>query len=65
MRQNLENKIASLSSYLAGVVLALAPVWAFISVWAGSSFGHYTAVRLILEVLLALLALLAISLLLL
>lgn len=53
--------MASLSSYLAGVILVLAPVWAFISVWAGSSFGHYTAVRLILEILLALLALLAIG----
>lgn len=65
MRLDLENKIARLSSYVVGAIIVLAPFWAFVTVWSGSNFGHYTALRLIIEALLALVILAAISLMLL
>lgn len=64
MPKKLENKLANLSSYLAGAVLALAPVWAFVSVWASSFFGHYTLIRLVIELALVVLMLAVASLLL-
>jgi hypothetical protein len=59
----LSNKISGWASWLAAIMLVLAPFWAFISVWLASAIGHYTAIRLVLELLLALLALAAASLL--
>lgn len=65
MSVKLENKIAGVSSYLSALVLVLVPVWAFVSVALASVFGHYTIVRLIIELILALLMLAAACLLLL
>lgn len=54
MMPKLENKIARLSSYVAATIIVLAPFWAFITVWPASNFGHYTALRLFIEILLGL-----------
>lgn len=63
MNAKLENKLANLSSYLAGAVIVLAPIWAFVSVALASVFGHYTIIRLVIELALVVLMLAAASLL--
>jgi hypothetical protein len=50
--------IISFCSVLIAVMLVLLPFHAFLTVWAGSNFGHYEAFRLWIEVLLVPLALL-------
>jgi hypothetical protein len=54
-------KVVSLTSKiaagLAAAILVLAPFWASASVWLASGVGHYTAIRLALEVLLLLMML--------
>ncbi|HEX5394989.1 MAG TPA: O-antigen ligase family protein [Candidatus Saccharimonadales bacterium] len=46
------NKLALWLSWLAGLVIVLLPFHAFLTVWAASGLGHYTALRLWKEVLL-------------
>jgi hypothetical protein len=48
----LKYAILTLTATLAGVVLLLMPLHAFLTVWGDSIFGHYTALRLWKEVLL-------------
>lgn len=52
--------ILTIASFAVLAILALIPFHAFMTVWATSVFGHYTAFRLWKEVLLAFCALLAI-----
>lgn len=59
MVKKLENKLIGLSNLLVALLLVLVPFWAFISVWAASGVGHYTGIRLVIETLLMLLALVA------
>ncbi len=39
-------RLSTATSYLVGALLVLVPFHAFLTVWAASMFGHYTAVRL-------------------
>src|SRR5579871_3351455 len=45
--------IRKLLVYLVAIIFCLVPFHAFLTVWLGSSFGHYTAWRLWDETLLA------------
>jgi hypothetical protein len=53
-------KLTNVLTAIIAVILVLVPFHAFLTVWASSSFGHYTAWRLWDEVLLAVGALLGI-----
>jgi hypothetical protein len=55
MKQGSANKIAQNISYAVAAVLVLLPFHAFLTVWAASAFGHYTAFRLWKELVIAVL----------
>jgi len=52
MKSSAQQKIASWSVGLLAFICVIVPFHAFLTVWAGSTFGHYTAWRLWAEVLL-------------
>ena len=56
-RSTTVNKLAQILSWIVGLVLVLIPFHAFFTVWLGSNFGYYTALRLWKEFLLVLIAL--------
>ena len=56
---SLDRRLLSLSTIIIIVILALIPLHAFLSVWLASIFGHYTAIRLWKEYLLAVLTIIA------
>ncbi len=52
MKSSAQQKIASWSVGLLAFICVIVPFHAFLTVWAGSTFGHYTAWRLWAELLL-------------
>ena len=61
MKTPVQQKTATWPTGLLALLCALVPFHAFLTVWAGSSFGHYTAWRLWAEVLLTPLVVVAIA----
>src|SRR5665213_1787649 len=60
MKQSILSKLTKPAAAIITVILVLVPFHAFLTVWASSNFGHYTAWRLWDEVLLMVVMVLAI-----
>jgi hypothetical protein len=61
MKRSISLKLVNINTALIAVIIVLVPFDAFLTVWASSHLGHYTALRLWDEVLLIIASFLAVG----